>query len=179
MRLLNSAWRLSYSGDGRYSSTTQPELRCQLSRLDLMLVAPFSNVNLSSGEKEDRGNRSCVVASVCAWFCFTRFEAFVVLEECSSQMSLGRKDKPIFAGIIRNSDPIQVNRLFDSHCLLQISEFPKDSLMSGCPDFNPRLQHGACGLGFAGAHGLGAWFVDTCGALKLFVNVARIRSDAF
>jgi hypothetical protein len=30
----NSAWRLSYSGDGRYSSTTQPELRCQLSRLD-------------------------------------------------------------------------------------------------------------------------------------------------
>jgi hypothetical protein len=25
--------------------------------------------------------------------------------------------------------------------------------MSGCPDFNPRLQHGAFGLGFAGAHG--------------------------
>jgi hypothetical protein len=36
--------------------------------LGLMLVAPFSNVNLSSGEKEDRGNRFCVVASVCAWF---------------------------------------------------------------------------------------------------------------
>jgi hypothetical protein len=39
-------------------------------------------------------------------------------------------------GIIRNSDPIQVNRLFDSHCVLQISEFPKDSLMSSCPDFD-------------------------------------------
>ena len=25
--------------------------------------------------------------------------------------------------------------------------------MSGCPDFNSRLQHGAFGLGFAGAHG--------------------------
>jgi hypothetical protein len=36
--------------------------------LGLMLVAPFSNVNLSSGEKEDRANRFCVVASVCAWF---------------------------------------------------------------------------------------------------------------
>ena len=27
--------------------------------------------------------------------------------------------------------------------------------MSGCADFNPRLQHGALGLGFAGAHGPG------------------------
>ena len=66
-------------------------------------------------------------------------------------MSVGRKDKPIFAGIIWNSDPIQVNRFFDSHCHLQISESPKDSLLSGYPDFNPRLQHGAFRLGFAGA----------------------------
>jgi hypothetical protein len=27
--------------------------------------------------------------------------------------------------------------------------------MSGCSDFNPRLQHGAFGVGFAGAHGPG------------------------
>ena len=28
--------------------------------------------------------------------------------------------------------------------------------MSGCPDFDPRLQHGAFGLGFAGARGPGS-----------------------
>lgn len=50
--------------------------------------------------------------------------------------------------------------------------------MSGCPDFNPRLQHGALGLGFAGAHGRGL-VADSCAALKLFVNVARILTDAF
>jgi hypothetical protein len=50
--------------------------------------------------------------------------------------------------------------------------------MSGCADFNPRLQHGALGLGFAGAHGRGL-VADSCAALKLFVNVARILTDAF
>jgi hypothetical protein len=34
-----------------------------------------------------------------------------------------------------NSDPIQVNRLFDSHCLLQIYEFPKDRLINDANDF--------------------------------------------
>ena len=74
-------------------------------------------------------------------------------------MSLGRKDKPIFAGIIRNSEPIQMNRLFGSHCLLQISEFPENSLMSGCPDFNPRQRHRPVGYDSRAltAWGPGSW----------------------
>ena len=51
--------------------------------------------------------------------------------------------------------------------------------MSGCPDFNPRLQHGAFGLGFAGAHGPVPASRTSCGALKLFVNVARFLAEAF
>lgn len=51
--------------------------------------------------------------------------------------------------------------------------------MSGCADFNPRLQHGALGLGFAGAHGPGPGSRTVAKHFKLFVNVARILTDAF
>ena len=34
-------------------------------------------------------------------------------------------------------------------------------------------------LGGFGRHFGSRFFADSCGALKLFVNVARIRSDAF
>ena len=50
--------------------------------------------------------------------------------------------------------------------------------MSGCPGFKRRLQHGAFGLGFAGADGPGLGSRTVAEHFKLFVNVARILTDA-
>jgi hypothetical protein len=70
-------------------------------------------------------------------------------------------------GIIRNSDPIKVNRLFDSHCLLQISEFPKDSLMSSCPDFD---------LGYIMA--VGSTFIAARAGMSVAASATRTRRNA-
>jgi hypothetical protein len=42
----------------------------------------------------------------------TGLEAFVALEECLSRARLGCKDQPVFAGVIGNSDPIQMKVFF-------------------------------------------------------------------
>jgi hypothetical protein len=123
-----------------------------------------------------------------ASFSFAIFEPLVLFEESSRKMSLGGKNKPIFAWIVWNGDPIQVYRLFESHGILQIFDFSVSLRLSDCPDSNPgthlgpRVPTSRCPFSHRRVPDADCaiWriiFADSCGALNVFVNVASFHGD--